>query len=83
MGPEPRQPRVRQWGKFVASSLVGLSLNVGGYTTLTSFVDFFASRRLLALLLGVGLGTLVNFLLANFYVYRLNSGTHTIGASRK
>jgi dolichol-phosphate mannosyltransferase len=79
----PRQPRVRQWGKFVASSLVGLSLNVGGYTTLTSFVDFFASRRLLALLLGVGLGTLVNFLLANFYVYRLNSGTHTIGASRK
>ena len=82
-GERPRQPHVRQWGKFVASSLVGLSLNVGGYTILTSFVDFFADRRLPALLLGVVLGTLVNFLLANFYVYRVNSATPTNRASRK
>ncbi|MYC80836.1 MAG: glycosyltransferase family 2 protein [Acidobacteria bacterium] len=74
-GERHREPRVRQWGKFVASSLLGLTLNVGSYTVLTSLVDFFASRRLLALLLGVVLGTLVNFLLANFYVYRLHSGT--------
>lgn len=68
-----REPHVRQWGKFVASSLVGLSVNVGSYTVLTSLVDFFASRRLLAFLLGVVLATLVNFLLANLYVYRLHS----------
>jgi len=79
----PPQPRVRQWGKFVASSLVGLTVNVGSYTLLTSYVDLFAHRRLLALLLGVVLGTLFNFLLANLYVYRMHAGTHTPRASRK
>ena len=74
-GERPPQPRVRQWGKFVAGSLVGLSVNVGSYTILTSHVDVFAHRRLLVLLLGVVLGALVNFLLATLYVYRLNSGS--------
>ena len=73
-GERPPQPRVRQWSKFVASSLVGLSVNVGSYTVLTSHVDSFAHRRLLALLIGVLLGALGNFLLANLYVYRLHSG---------
>ena len=82
-GERPPQPRVRQWGKFVAGSLVGLSLNVGGYTILTSFVDFFAARRLLALLLGVVLGTGANFLLANLYVYRRHSRSPAIGSSRQ
>ena len=40
-GERHREPRVRQWGKFVAGSLLGLTLNVGSYTVLTSFVDFF------------------------------------------
>ncbi len=82
-GERPREPRVHQWGKFVAGSLVGLSVNVGGYTVLTSLVDFFASHRLLALLLGVLLGTVVNFLLANLYVYRLHSERPGIEASGK
>ena len=73
-GERPPQPRVRQWGKFVASSLVGLSVNVGSYTVLTSYVEVFSDRRLQALLIGVLLGTLGNFLLANLYVYRLHSG---------
>ena len=72
-GERHREPHVRQWGKFVAGSLVGLSVNVGGYTVLTSYVDAFAHRRLLALLFGVLLATLVNFLLANLYVYRRHS----------
>lgn len=82
-GERPPQPRVRQWGKFVAGSLVGLSVNVGSYTVLTSLIGFFASHRLLALLLGVVLATAVNFLLANLYVYRRHSETQAIGASRK
>ncbi len=82
-GERPREPRVRQWGKFVAGSLVGLGVNVGGYTLLTSLVDFFASHRLAALLVGVVLGTLFNFLLANLYVYRRQSGRPAIGASRQ
>ena len=82
-GERPPQPRARQWGKFVASSLVGLTVNVGSYTILTSYVDVFAHHRLPALLLGVVLGTLFNFLLANLYVYRLHAGTQELKASRK
>ena len=66
----PRQPHVRQWTKFVASSLIGLAVNVGSYAVLTTFVDPFARHRLLALVLGVGMGGLANFLIANRYVYR-------------
>ena len=82
-GERPPQPRVRQWGKFVAGSLIGLSVNVGSYTLLTSYIDVFAHRRLPALLIGVALGTLGNFLLANLYVYQRHSGARAIGASRK
>ena len=66
----PRHPRTRQWSKFVASSALGLGVNVGSYTLLTGFVDPFARYRLSALALGVGLGGVVNFLVANRYVYR-------------
>ena len=66
----PRQPHARQWTKFVASSVLGLAVNVGSYTLLTSYVDPFARYRLLALVLGVCLGGVVNFLIANRYVYR-------------
>ena len=65
-----RQPHIRQWTKFVASSMIGLAVNVGSYTVLTSFVGFFSRNHLLALILGVGLGGFANFLIANRYVYR-------------
>ena len=67
-----RQPRMRQWTKFVASSLIGLGVNVGSYALLTSFVDLFARHRLAALVCGVALGGVANFLVANRYVYRRN-----------
>ena len=67
------EPRTRQWAKFVAGSLVGLAVNVGSYSALTSFFDVFDRHRLLALVLGVGLGGVANFLLATFYVYRRHS----------
>ena len=66
----PREPRMHQWTKFVASSLVGLIANVGSYAVLTSLVGFFDRYRLLALVAGVGLGGAVNFLLATVFVYR-------------
>lgn len=68
-----RQPRARQWAKFVVSSLLGLAVSVGGYTILTSFVDTFARHRLLAFCCGVGFGGIVNFLVSNLYVYRRHS----------
>ena len=66
----PRQPRVRQWTKFAASSLIGLGVNVGSYAVLTSFVEPFARHRLVALVCGVALGGIANFLFANRFVYR-------------
>ena len=71
-GDRPREPRARQWTRFVACSLVGLGANVGGYLVLTSHVGFFDRYRLLALVVGVGLGGVLNFLLATLYVYRRN-----------
>ena len=69
-GDRPPEPRARQWVRFVAGSLVGLTANVGSYTALTSLVGVFDRNRLLALVIGVGLGGFLNFLLASLYVYR-------------
>ena len=71
-GDRPREPRAGQWTRFVACSLVGLGANVGGYLVLTGHVGFFDRYRLLALVVGVGLGGVLNFLLATLYVYRRN-----------
>ena len=65
-----RQPRVGQWARFMASSLIGLGVNVGSYALLTSYVEVFDRHRLLAFFCGVGLGSLVNFVVADLYVYR-------------
>ena len=69
----PRQSPARQWGRFVAASLIGLAVNVGGYLLLTSFVAFFARNLLLTFFLGVALGGGVNFLVSNLFVYRRRS----------
>ena len=66
----PRQPRMRQWAKFTASSLIGLGANVGTYAALTTWVSAFDRHRILALLVGVALGGALNFLAATLYVYR-------------
>ena len=66
----PRQPRARQWTRFAVSSVLGLGVNVGSYTLLTSVVALFSRHRLPALVIGVCLGGVVNFLISNRYVYR-------------
>ena len=72
-GERPKQPRMQQWAKFAASSLIGLGANVGSYTMLTTFVDTLDRYRLVAWLCGVGLGSVVNFTAATLYVYRTHS----------
>lgn len=69
-GERPRQAPARQWVRFVVASLVGLSVNVGSYLVLTSFVAVFARHPLYAFFLGVALGGGVNFLISTLYVYR-------------
>ena len=72
----PRPPRMQQWAKFTASSLIGLGANVGSYAALTTWVGVFDRHRILALLVGVGLGGFLNFLAATLYVYRRHSVQH-------
>ena len=62
--------RAHQWARFVTSSVAGAGVNAGSYAVLTSLTGFFDHHRMLALLLGIGLGGLVNFALATRYVYR-------------
>ena len=66
----PMQPRMRQFAKFTASSLIGLGANVGTYAALTTWVGPFDRHRILALLVGVTLGGILRFLVATLYVYR-------------
>ena len=69
-GDRPRERALRQWTRFVASSLIGLSANVGTYLALTAGIAFFDRHRLLALVFGVAAGAAANFLVADRFVYR-------------
>lgn len=65
-----RQPHWGELARFTASSLVGLGVNVGSYTLLTSYVALFDRHRFIAFFCGIGLGSLLNFVVADRYVYR-------------
>ncbi len=65
----PPAPRAAQWARFAVSSLIGLATNVGSYALLTSLVDLFARQRLLALLVGVVIGSAANYAAATRFVY--------------
>lgn len=66
----PRTAPVTQWTRFVAGCLTGLAVNVGTYTALTTLVDAFDRHRLVALVCGVVLGSVVNYSAATLYAYR-------------
>lgn len=66
----PRRARVDQWVRFAVASVVGLVTNVGSYAVLSSWVEPFASHRLLALLAGVVIGSAANYVSASRFAYR-------------
>ena len=70
----PRAPAARQWVRFALGSLIGLAVNVGSYTALTTFVATFDRHRTLALICGVALGSTVNYSAAALYAYRRKPG---------
>ena len=63
-------PAVGQWARFAFASTVGLATNVGSYAALTSLVEPFMARPLLALFAGVAIGSAANFAVATRFVYR-------------
>ena len=68
-GERKRRPRTRQWAEFVVTSLAGFTINWGVYVTLTSRSEFFDSYRILALLAGIGVASVFNFVMSSLYVY--------------
>ena len=62
------RPSVSLWGKFMASSLVGLAINV---TVLNLLLYFFTwPYKTIPQALGILAGMGVNFLFSNFFVFR-------------
>lgn len=78
-GNRERRPRARQWMEFLATSLVGFSINWGIYVTLTSAFEFFDSYRLLAIIVGILCAYGFNFTLSTLFVYseKRNQGDST------
>ena len=68
-GERTRRPKIRQWLEFVASSLVGFSINYGTYLALTTHVGFFDDYRFAALVTGVASAGLFNFAASTLFVY--------------
>ena len=68
-GHRRRRPSARQWLEFVLTSLVGFSLNWGIYMLLTSQFGFFDDYRILALLTGIGVASVFNFVMSTLFVY--------------
>lgn len=68
-GERKRRPHGRQWLEFVLTSLFGFSINWGVYYLLTTHVAFFDEYRLAALVTGVGVASVFNFVMSSLYVY--------------
>ena len=73
-GERRRRPRAKQWLEFVMTSLIGFSMNWGIYYLLTSYVTFFDSYRLLALICGIVGASLFNFTASTLFVYNEKRG---------
>ncbi len=64
-----KHPRIRQWMEFVASSMMGFTINWSVYYLLTTYVEFFDNYRLLAMVMGVICGSVFNFTASTLFVY--------------
>jgi dolichol-phosphate mannosyltransferase len=73
-GERERRPRARQWAEFVATSLVGFSMNWGIYALLTAKVAFFDEYKILALISGIIGASVFNFTASTLFVYSEKRG---------
>jgi putative flippase GtrA len=63
-------PAHRQWGRFMATNLVGFALNRGTYALLVTFVAVAARQPVIATSAGAIAGIFVNFTLSRRLVFR-------------
>ncbi|MCB1644129.1 MAG: GtrA family protein, partial [Pseudomonadales bacterium] len=68
-GEREQRPKMRQWLEFVATSLLGFSINWGTYVTLTTHFHFFDEYRVVALVTGILSASVFNFAASTLFVY--------------
>ncbi len=65
----PKKMAAAQWMQFVATSLIGFCINWGVYATLTLQTEFFMENKFVAFVLGVLVGAVFNFIVADKLVF--------------
>ena len=68
-GDRKRCPRVRQWLEYIVANLLGIAISWGIYASLTSYLPWFDRWRLLAVILGVAVASVFNFIVSSVFVF--------------
>lgn len=67
----PRRPRLAQWLQFSIACGIGFIINWGTYALLIQTMAFFAHYHILALLIGVLVGTGFNYFASDLLIFRV------------
>lgn len=68
-----KKPPAAQWLKYLLMALGSFVLNWGSYYLLTTNFSFFIEYKTLALIVGVGVGMMFNFSVANWVIFKRKS----------
>ena len=68
-GDRRRRPRRRQWLEYSVTSLLGFAISWGLYTSLTTWLPWFDSRRFAAVILGITVASIFNFTVSSAVVF--------------
>ena len=68
-GDRKRRPRRRQWFEYILASGLGFFISWGIYTSLTSFLPWFDTWRISALIVGVTVASVFNFTVSTVFVF--------------
>lgn len=66
----PKTAPVKQWLSYLLMAVGSFVLNWGSYYVLTSQFEFFIRYKTLALIIGVGVGMMFNFSVANYLIFK-------------
>ena len=66
----PKQPKLSQFIRFSQLTVLTFLINAVVYYSLTTYVEFFANNTLLALIAGILVGFVINFLGSNLTIYK-------------
>ena len=70
------RPLIMQYFLWLASCGLGAVTSFSVAVSLTSFTIFFASHVVIAAILGIALGSLINFILARYWVFASSGHAH-------